>query len=93
MESFWELNIFKTILVFMGAALGDVLWTFYIRRTGEGKAFSAALFSMFIVLLGAFITLKYVENAWYLIPAGIGALTGTYFTIKFDIRKRREGAQ
>ncbi len=82
-----EINWLEVILIFLATAASDVLWVFYIRRTSEGKAVSAAIFSAFIILLGGLVILAYVNNQWYLIPAAFGAFVGTLITIKFDFKK------
>ncbi len=74
-------------IVFISTLVADLLWAIYIRRVGEGKSFQAALYSAFIVLLGAVAVAGYVENSWYLFPAIVGAFVGTLITIEFDKRK------
>ena len=78
------LNLFKFLLVFFATGVGDMFWTFYIRRTSEGKALQASLFSAVIMLTGGIVIITYVEDKWYLVPAVLGALVGTYFTVKSD---------
>jgi hypothetical protein len=80
----FPLDPLKALLVFLGAGLADVVWALYIRRAGEGRAASAGFLSMIIILFGAYITIEYVDNHWYLLPAVIGAFIGTYFTVKAD---------
>jgi hypothetical protein len=82
------LDLLKALLVFLGAGLTDVVWVLYIRRAGEGKAVSAGFLSMLIILFGAYITIEYVGNHWYLLPAVLGAFVGTYLTVVFDKRKK-----
>jgi len=82
------LNLFKFLLVFVATGVGDIFWTFYIRRTSEGKALQASLFSAAIMVTGGLVIITYVENKWYLVPAALGALAGTYFTVKTDSSRR-----
>ena len=79
-----NINLFTALMVFVATGVGDMFWTFYIRRTSEGKALQASLFSGIIMLTGGIVVISYVENKWYLIPAAIGALVGTYITVKWD---------
>ena len=79
-----KLDLFKFLLVFIATGVGDMFWTFYIRRTSEGKALQASLFSAAIMIAGGIVIITYVENKWYLIPATLGAFVGTYFTVKKD---------
>ena len=83
------LNWLEAILIFLATSCSDILWVFYIRRTGEGKAVAAAVFSAMIVILGGLVILAYVGNSWYLIPAALGAFIGTTLTIKFDLRNKK----
>lgn len=84
-----NINWVEVILIFFATTISDILWVFYIRRTGEGKAVGAASFSALIVLLGGLVVLAYVDNKWYLIPAAFGAFVGTVITIKFDLRNKK----
>lgn len=77
----------EAILVFFSTLTSDLLWAVYIRRTTEGKALRAAVYSGFIVLLGAIVVSSYIENSWYLFPAIIGAIIGTYIVVRFDKKK------
>ena len=77
----------RTILVFAMMVFVDTLWTFYIRRTGQGKAFQAALASAGIMLMGGLVTLSYVDNKWFLLPAALGCFTGTLLTVYKDHKK------
>ncbi|MDI6733919.1 MAG: hypothetical protein QMD50_00285 [Patescibacteria group bacterium] len=86
---FETISLWKIISVFFATILADVLWTLYIRRTNEGRAFSAAFFSAAIIVLGGMVVTSYVENAFYLIPATIGGFLGTWITIKYDLRKNK----
>jgi len=80
---------FRAVLIFLATAFSDILWVLYIRRTSEGKAIAAAIFSSLIVLLGGFVILTYIGNKWYLVPAALGAFVGTVITIKFDLRNKK----
>ncbi|MFA6365497.1 MAG: hypothetical protein WCW78_03810 [Candidatus Paceibacterota bacterium] len=91
MEHFFSglkaLNISTSLLIFGATVLSDMLWAFYIRRSNDGKALSAALFSSAIILSGGLVVVAYVENNWYLLPAALGAFIGTFISIQFDKRK------
>ncbi|MFA6407745.1 MAG: hypothetical protein WCV80_03515 [Candidatus Paceibacterota bacterium] len=84
---FNELDISTALLVFGATVISDMLWAFYIRRTNDRKALSAALFSAVIVLSGGLIVVAYVENNWYLLPAAMGAFVGTFISIHIDMWK------
>lgn len=62
---------------------------FYIRRTDQGKAFQAAIFSVSITIFSALITISYVENRVLLIPIAAGGFVGTFISVKMDREKKR----
>lgn len=82
-------SLVRALIIFFATAVSDVVWVFYIRRTGEGRALQAAFFSSAIVILGAVAIVSYVDNTLYLIPAVFGAFVGTIITIKFDLGKKK----
>ncbi|MDI6821003.1 MAG: hypothetical protein QMD65_02365 [Patescibacteria group bacterium] len=84
-----NLDVTKIILVFLATAISDVLWTFYIRRTGQGKALAASSFTFLIALLGGIAVVTYVENPWYLVPTAFGAFIGTFISIKWDVKGKK----
>jgi hypothetical protein len=79
--------IVKSILVFLAVVLGDILWVLYIRRSGEGRALSAAVFGTLIWIFGAFVVINYMEDKRLIIFAVLGAFIGTYLAVKFDSKK------
>ena len=79
--------IFKSILVFLAVVLGDILCVLYIRRSGEGRALSAAVFGTLIWIFGAFVVINYMEDKRLIIFAVLGAFIGTYLAVKFDSKK------
>ena len=83
-------SIITFITVFLSSLILDILWAFCIRRISTGKAFQAASFSFFITFVSGFITLEFVGNRWYLIPAAIGAFVGNYLTVKFDAKPKKK---
>jgi hypothetical protein len=69
-------------LSFLAMIAVDVMWARYIMAAADRRAGTAALYSCGIVLGGAVVTLAYVDSAWNLIPACIGATVGTYWTVR-----------
>ena len=72
----------KAALVFLAVALADVLWTRYILCASERRAVAAAVYSAGIVLVGGMTTLAYVDDPRYLVPAALGAIVGTWVTVR-----------
>jgi hypothetical protein len=69
-------------LAFLAMIAVDIAWAKYIIAASDRRAVAAAFWSCAIVLGGAVVTLAYVDNAWNLIPACIGATVGTYWTVR-----------
>jgi hypothetical protein len=69
-------------LAFLAMIAVDIAWAKYIMAAADRRAGAAALYSGGIVLGGAITTLALVDSAWNLIPATLGAVAGTYWTVK-----------
>lgn len=67
----------------------DILWVYYIRRSGQGKAAGAASFATLILLCGSFVTISYTSDHRMVIPAAIGSFIGTYLAVRLDTRHPR----
>jgi hypothetical protein len=70
------------VLAFLAMIAVDICWAKYIMAAADRRAGAAALYSGGIVLGGAVVTLAYVDSAWNLIPASLGAIAGTYWTVR-----------
>lgn len=81
-------NILHALLVFLSTTFTEVLWVFYIRRTTSGKALQAALFSTTLVVVGAYVVISYIENKWYIVPAGLGSFIGTILAVRYDRKQK-----
>jgi hypothetical protein len=69
-------------LAFLAMIAVDIAWAKYILAAADRRARDAALWSGAIVLGGSVTTLALVESPWYLIPSCLGAIAGTYWTVK-----------
>jgi hypothetical protein len=52
-----------------------------MRAVAAGLPALAGLASAAIILTGAFVTLAYVQDRRYLLPAVLGAFAGTYLSV------------
>ena len=71
--------ILEALGVFAVVFAADVFWAKYIELIALNSKFKASIYSMFVYLFGAFAITEYVSNKWMIIPAMLGAFTGTYF--------------
>lgn len=79
-----NLIIHKYLFVFLLMFITDVIWALYIRWSASGKAFRAAISSMFIFAVGAFTIGEFVRDSYIIIPAALGCFCGTFLTVKLD---------
>lgn len=71
-------------LVLAAVMLMDWLWTQYTLAVSSRSAHRAACISVGLYLLGAFVTIEYVQD-WRLIPfALVGAYAGTWIGARKD---------
>ena len=66
------------ILVFLGMMLLDIIWAKYIQYTASKKAITAANYAAILLALNAYVVIAYTSNPLYIIPAVLGAWTGTF---------------
>ena len=78
------MNVFVTgTVMFFVAALVDAVWAKYIETAAAGKAGQAAFWSGMILTCGTYLTINFIANYWLAIPDIVGAMLGTYLTIKY----------
>jgi ABC-type transport system involved in cytochrome c biogenesis permease subunit len=76
--------VLASLGVFCVAFAVDVAYAYYIRRTAEGRAISAALWSGGIALSGAVNVLAYTHDRRLIVPMVFGYIAGTYWAVKRD---------
>ena len=77
--SFW----IRFLLVFVSAAVVDWIWAEYIIATSNKQALSAAVYGGVIFLIGAYITMSYVDTPELLVAGALGGFIGTYGCVKY----------
>lgn len=76
----------RAVVVFIVALIVDVCYAKYNRRCAQGRAASAASWSVLIAGFGAFNVITYMGDRVYLIPMLAGYWVGTYWAVKHDAR-------
>ena len=66
------------LAIFGMVAVADALWARYIRATAERRAMVAACYASGLILSSGVLTVSLIESPWYLVPACLGAFTGTW---------------
>jgi hypothetical protein len=74
----------QVIIAFLAWFATDVCWAFYVNKVKDGDQFKSAVWAVFLFLTAAAGTISYVSNAWLLIPAALGAFSGTYFAVWWE---------
>lgn len=71
----------RHVAVFLAVAVADWFWTKYTLAVSAGLALEAGGYSAAIVVVGGFVTLSYVKDRRYLLPAALGAFLGTALSV------------
>jgi hypothetical protein len=71
------------LAVFAAMFALDFIWARYTRAVGEKAAARSSAWATLIILVSGFVTTSYVSNPWLLVPAAIGAFTGTYAAVRY----------
>ena len=72
----------KYLLVFTGVTIADFAWGRYIIATSNKKALPAITYAVIIYLIGAFNMITVIGDRWALIPAVLGTIVGTYWSVR-----------
>lgn len=72
----------KFLLVFLGMAAYDFVWTELINATTAGRELRAAFTSTLLLTVGALCVIEYVKEPWLILAAGAGGFVGTYLSVR-----------
>lgn len=72
----------KSVAVFVSMGAADICWTRYMQRVASKEPVVAGMWSAGIVAIGAVSVMAYVNDPLYLIPAGLGAFVGTWWSVR-----------
>lgn len=75
------------VLVFLLMVALDFVWAMYTQRVVSGTPNQAACASVGIVIFSALLTLFYVTNPLFILPAALGAYVGTF--VQMEMRRER----
>lgn len=78
------------LLVIVGMAVADALYTLWARKSAQSKPLSAAIWASLIIPTYGFVVIKYNQDPTFLVSAMIGAFIGTYLTVLVDSRTKNE---
>lgn len=73
----------KFLVVLIAMTALDVVWAWYTLNVAKGRPLRAAVWAVVLYLLGAYVTLAYVEDHRTLVAACVGSFIGTYVGVRF----------
>lgn len=76
------MTVLRWLGVFLLMAAVDFAWASYTRAVAGGSRGRASLYSVFIVVLGAFATFSWVHDLTLLVPTAAGAYVGTWLSME-----------
>lgn len=74
--------IVQAVCVFLAMAVIDYMWAKYVLTASSNKALLASVWAVPLAMLSGYTAISFVANPWMLIPAGVGAFVGTYFSMR-----------
>lgn len=69
------------VSVFATMTAMDFAWAEYTKHIAGKAPVRGAVWSVVIILASGYVTRSYVDDAWALLPAALGAFTGTFLSI------------
>lgn len=84
-----EFSIVKFLLIMLVMSFANICGTLYFSNVEKKKAHNAAFWSAMLILINAFSIINYVENNAYIAAAFIGTYLGTFGTLKWMPKKKK----
>ena len=79
---------FKMVLILLAMVVVDIVWTIYISSVAMKKPMLAGVASSISLVINSFVVVSFVDDYWYIVPAGIGTFIGTYVAVEY-VRRRQ----
>lgn len=71
------------LLVFVAMTALDFVYAEYTKAAADRRIWSASIYAAVLIALTSFVTSSYVNDAWLVAPAVLGAFFGTWLSIRF----------
>ena len=75
---------------FVGMFCLNFMFGIYTRRLVQGRALSASLWSVMLLIANAVVILSYVDDYRRISVACLGAFLGTFAAVKADTRNEKK---
>jgi hypothetical protein len=79
---------FKMVLILLAMVVVDIVWTIYISSVAMKKPMLAGVASSISLVINSFVVVSFVDDYWYIVPAGIGTFIGTSVAGEY-VRRRQ----
>lgn len=78
------MTVMKFVGVFAALFVLDFVFARYTKSIGDLRAMPASSYAAVIVVLNGAAAVGYVHEPWLLVPAMLGAFTGTWLSVKMS---------
>lgn len=68
--------------VFVAFTVMDMAYAAWAKQVAERRAVASGLYAMLIVLCSSYVTISYVKDPWFIVPAVAGAFVGTWLVVR-----------
>ncbi len=73
------------IMIFAAVCGLDLAFASYTKAVADGRALKSSLMAIIIYALSASAIVGIVATHWLIVPACLGAFTGTYVSVRFKL--------
>ena len=80
-------TIMVYLITFFALFFTDLVYTYYLRAVSNDQTFTASFWAAMATLLASVAVINYTSDNWQLIPAILGAFTGTWVGMKWKFKK------
>ncbi len=77
------------IFTFLAVFALDIVYTYYLKHVANNHAVAASTWSVGCYLLGSIAVINYTADHWMIIPAALGAFSGTFIGMKIRHRAKQ----
>jgi len=79
--------VLEYVATFLALFFTDVFYTYYLRSVQNDETIKASFWAVICFFIASIAVINYTTNHWLLIPACLGAFSGTFVGMK--IRKKK----
>jgi uncharacterized membrane protein YfcA len=80
--------MWEYVVTFFAVFFTDIFYTYYLKAIQDERAMAASLWATVVFLVACIAVINDTTNYWLLIPAGLGAFSGTWVGMR--LRKHKQ---